>query len=557
MRAKGRIAVFLLVLVVSLGSIDAEAQYTAFPSDIVTDGKFLALAGNNALGGARKQAIYFWVGVDAQMSFFELSVFDGNQGGLWDLIVGQPNVSRWRLYADPDKQGIIQGLPVDSWTSDDMAENAWSTRTILSGENARSQSGNYFYLLIVDWPENEDDADDVNSFKIRTNAQLSLVPGDDRFVAVIGAPINTEEDDGPGEDPALGTAQNTNDGIWRFYMSVPENTTAVALTEKDADHRLRNGYPADDNTDDRFRIAPDIRYELYDPDGILVFTNLQPSGNQETRTEIYSEGGLILKSGLYEWRWSGQDAHNQTLIGVTFEIFSGPEPPIPVQGITLVPDHTDTAAPGSVVSYSHTVTNKESFPSVINLEAISSRGWTATFYDATGSIVLSDTNLDGRPDVGTVLGGQSISFMIKINVPVDATSGTMDTTRIRATTNNTNASAEVIDTTTVQGDSQLTLTKSVDKTTAAPNEQLTYTISYRNIGSGLAQDVVVIDTIPEHTTYVRGSAFGNSTTIAYQHVPGGPFDSSDAGTVVAIKWTLQGFLNPQETGTVGMKVTID
>ena len=558
MQARGQIAVFLLVLAFSLGSMHADAQYTAFPSDTVSDGKFLALAGNNALGGARQQLIYFSIGVEAQRSSFDLSIFDGNQGGLWDMTIGNMNVSRWRLYADPEKQGIVQGLPVDSWTSDNMSENAWFSRTVFTNATARAASGNYFYLLVVDWPENEDDADDVNSFKVRTSGQLSLVPGNDRFVAVIGAPVNTDiTDDGPGADPPLGSAQNTNDGIWKFYMRVPENTTAINLVEKDADHRLRNGYPADDNSDARFRISPDIRYELFDPSGFLVFTNLQPSGNQETHTEIYSEGGQALTPGLYEWRWSGQDAHNQTLIGVTFELFSTPIPPLPVSGIALVPDNAETVAPGTVVSYSHTVTNKEGFSSVINLAAFSSLGWTTDFYDTTGTIRLTDTNLDGKQDVGLVLVGQSVPFLVKITVPANATSGTVDSTRILASTSNTNATAEATDVTTVLGNAQLALTKTVDKTSAAPNEQLLYTISYQNTGSEFARDVIVIDNVPTHTTYVQGSAFGANALVTYQHFFGGGFDNSDAGPVVAVKWTLQGNLNPQQTGTVGMRVTID
>jgi len=51
----------------------------------------------------------------------------------------------------------------------------------------------------------------------------------------------------------------------------------------------------------------------------------------------------------------------------------------------------------------------------------------------------------------------------------------------------------------------LCLAKSVDKAQAKPGEELLYTIHYRNAGDGGAQTLVVMDTVPLHTTYVPGS----------------------------------------------------
>lgn len=51
----------------------------------------------------------------------------------------------------------------------------------------------------------------------------------------------------------------------------------------------------------------------------------------------------------------------------------------------------------------------------------------------------------------------------------------------------------------------LAVVKTVDKPSAAPGEILTYSVDYQNTGGGLAYNVVVIDTVPEFTTYVAGS----------------------------------------------------
>ena len=52
---------------------------------------------------------------------------------------------------------------------------------------------------------------------------------------------------------------------------------------------------------------------------------------------------------------------------------------------------------------------------------------------------------------------------------------------------------------------QLTLAKSADKTTAAPGQQVTYTIHYRNIGDGTGTSLILMDTVPFNTAYVPGS----------------------------------------------------
>ncbi len=52
--------------------------------------------------------------------------------------------------------------------------------------------------------------------------------------------------------------------------------------------------------------------------------------------------------------------------------------------------------------------------------------------------------------------------------------------------------------------------KTVDRPTARPGDKLTYTITYRNSGTADAQNVVVMDALPDHVTYVSGSATGGA-----------------------------------------------
>lgn len=52
--------------------------------------------------------------------------------------------------------------------------------------------------------------------------------------------------------------------------------------------------------------------------------------------------------------------------------------------------------------------------------------------------------------------------------------------------------------------------KSCDRPIARPGEKVSYTITYRNGGTADATSVVVMDVLPEHTTYVPGSAMGGA-----------------------------------------------
>ncbi len=71
----------------------------------------------------------------------------------------------------------------------------------------------------------------------------------------------------------------------------------------------------------------------------------------------------------------------------------------------------------------------------------------------------------------------------------------------------------------------LTLTKNVDKATADPGNDLTYTIRYANIGKGSANDLVLRDTLPPSTTFKSasngGTASGSEVTWSLGSLAGG------------------------------------
>jgi uncharacterized repeat protein (TIGR01451 family) len=87
---------------------------------------------------------------------------------------------------------------------------------------------------------------------------------------------------------------------------------------------------------------------------------------------------------------------------------------------------------------------------------------------------------------------------------------------------------------------------------------LTYTLAYENTGSGTAKNVVIVDKIPNGTTYVKGSAIGDNMTIKYCHDgSGNTWDDSDTSPVTHIKWILNKDLAPGDKGSVKFSVTIN
>jgi uncharacterized repeat protein (TIGR01451 family) len=97
----------------------------------------------------------------------------------------------------------------------------------------------------------------------------------------------------------------------------------------------------------------------------------------------------------------------------------------------------------------------------------------------------------------------------------------------------------------------------VDKNNAAPGEELTYTIIYSNIGDANATAVIILETIPDNTTYVTSSAAGSGITILYSHDDGSNYDTSETPPVTNLQFQRAAALTPGESGSVTFKVIID
>ncbi len=113
-----------------------------------------------------------------------------------------------------------------------------------------------------------------------------------------------------------------------------------------------------------------------------------------------------------------------------------------VGSIAITPDNSGSIATGTVISYTHLISNNTATTDTVNLTAISSQGWPVIFKDANGETTITSV---------TVGPNSSLSILVQISVPATATVGTQDITAVRATsTNNPGNYDQAFDRTTVQ-----------------------------------------------------------------------------------------------------------
>jgi len=113
-------------------------------------------------------------------------------------------------------------------------------------------------------------------------------------------------------------------------------------------------------------------------------------------------------------------------------------------GVQLSPGYSQYAAPGSVVTYSHTITNIGPTTDTFYLQAANSHGWTVT---------LDGAGLDGTPSLSLTVSGEggAAAFTVSVTVPPATPASVTATTLVSATSISPSptVSATVTDTTVV------------------------------------------------------------------------------------------------------------
>lgn len=431
--------------------------YFAIPSEDPDDGKFLGVFGSgmSTLGGL--ETIIF-IGVPSNQTSFELGIFDAEITHMWDYDVIDRGVSNFTLFKDPLKNGDTSML-LDNWTSEDGIDDQYLNKTYLTDSAAQAPSGNYFYRLEVRWADPT--LITANLFKVRSTGQLSLAKNQEFGVA--GAPQNLTS------DPDVGQPGNDYDGAWDFFFYVPTEHEKVEFRDGDADRYLdkddwntpnvdpdgsgpaiaegaNNGAPEDNGPDNpygnRTIIEPSVYYFIQDPAG-NVYNNTDPSGNTEweifnveyNSTSADHNTSYVLPAGLWQFSIRGLDGHNGFYFNTSFEVFTTPDPPLPVSPPPLVvSDQTKTVMPGDTVEYPHRVTNK-GIKDNFDLTAESSNNWTTRIYKDLNNNGKVDSGEPIVDETGDLAPNQMFNLVVQLDVPL-GTDGKSDKMTVTASSQN-------------------------------------------------------------------------------------------------------------------------
>ena len=106
---------------------------------------------------------------------------------------------------------------------------------------------------------------------------------------------------------------------------------------------------------------------------------------------------------------------------------------------------------------------------------------------------------------------------------------------------------------------------------AVPGTEVIYTTTFTNNGSKPANAIAITNPVPENTTYVGGSAFGDGTDITFSidggktyaaaeklkvKTPDGRERAALATEYTHVRWAYRGDLAPARTGSAGFRAVV-
>jgi uncharacterized repeat protein (TIGR01451 family) len=241
------------------------------------------------------------------------------------------------------------------------------------------------------------------------------------------------------------------------------------------------------------------------------FTNVAPGNYQITlklKVDVGTPDGTILSNGV--------TVDYKSPTGVEYPPVDDTENVTVTAPIMTIEKAADvsTADPGDVITY--TITYKNTGTGIAgNVWVNDTIPADTTYVSSTPAYtsVSGDTYTWHFTNVGT--GTYYITLKVSVDVGTpDQTVLTNNVTLDYTDANGNQPYAQQWDTATTTGTAPImVISKSVNKNTADPGDELVYIITYANSGAGVAKDVWVKDTIPADTTYV-------SSTPAYTSVSG-------------------------------------
>ncbi len=189
-----------------------------------------------------------------------------------------------------------------------------------------------------------------------------------------------------------------------------------------------------------------------------------------------------------------------------------------VAGMELAQDQEQLAAPGSAVSFSHRLSNTGNGDDRFDLQLLNESGDNIDLDDLA---IYADLDQNGVADNNTpltttpwVAAGTDFYFVVSGAVPANATNGDAGVLSIRASSQFTpGESKSNTDTIKVDTGAIVEFVKSMSSSAGlSPGGPYTVTLQYRNTGSVVANQITLIDALPEGMVYVPDSGRWNLTS---------------------------------------------
>jgi uncharacterized repeat protein (TIGR01451 family) len=190
----------------------------------------------------------------------------------------------------------------------------------------------------------------------------------------------------------------------------------------------------------------------------------------------------------------------------------------------------------------------------------------------TNALVYSDQNCNGKIDVGTDVTGigampvninisNEFCIVIKVFAGLESPNNAVFAFDVNAKTSYATIPLIIDKSTTdltvitdATANANLTLTKSVDKQQALPNELITYTIVAKNNGNNLVDNIIVKDFTPNFTSL----AFAQCPTVLPSGIIGCVVTAVPAvGNKGNISWEFDGVLNTGDEVVIIYQVRVD
>ncbi|MCK7598565.1 isopeptide-forming domain-containing fimbrial protein [Microbulbifer sp. CAU 1566] len=379
----------------------------------------------------------------------------------------------------------------------------------------------------LDTPDGGDDSDIEREYEVsdEVTADIEAV---DLFIDKDDGGIDVDNPAAPG-DTITYTINYGNRGNL--------DATGVVITETLPDYVIYD--PADNpgwvlNGDTlTFDVGDLAAGETGSVELIVTIINPLPSGVEETNNTVSIDGD--------ESNGADPTPGDNTDVDVT------PIEAAPDYVIDKVEEFDDPAFPGETISWSITVVNEgnQDGTGVVITDQLPSTPFVSGYTASDGGIVDVDAGTVVW-NIGDLAVGESVTVTLtgivadevppRIPLQVNAAEVTDDGTNGPDPTPENNVDSEPFDITEVD----LSITKDDGGITTSPGGTVVYTLTYSNLGTALADNVLITETLPPNTTFDAASS-----TAGWVDQGDGTF-TFDLGT-----------LDPGETGTVDFAVIVD